>query len=132
MRHVARSSSACLSRRSKSFLGRAETGPQHGREGGAELGLRLLRGEGGRIGQAPQELGLREQHLAHELAARAEPHQVGEEPGLLREELEPRRPRTRRRDEALELVQRLVGIRSARARRGAPGTSARGLDARTG
>src|SRR5712691_5503617 len=57
-----------------------------------------------------EELGLGDQELRQEIAARAHADEPGEELGAPREQLDEPGARARRREEALELVERLVGV----------------------
>ena len=121
-------------------------------QGASEVRPPSRRREGGGIGQPVQQLRLRQQQLGQELAASAELDEVREQVGTIGEELEIRGARSRRGDEALELVERLIRIGALpegveehgrpgawarrRGREGAPrgraaGSGARGRDRRS-
>ncbi len=68
--------------------------------------------EGLRAREPVEQLGLAHQQLGEQLAAGAQAHQVREQLGLAREEIQVGGARARRRDEALELAERFVGVRA--------------------
>ena len=105
------SSSACLSRRSRSIRsGRARRLRQRRSKRPPEIRATARGRERGRVGQARQQLGLRQQELGDELAPGAELDEIDEKIRALRQQLEIGRARPGSGDEALELVERLVGV----------------------
>ena len=84
---------------------------KHGRERHTEIGLAPDPRTGARH-QTRQQLGLRDQELRQQIATRAEAEQSAQHLAIFGQELDEPDARARRRQKALELVQRLVGIRA--------------------
>jgi len=107
------SSCACLSRRSRSRRSAAASrGASTGASSARNWRSPLVGCEGLRAREAVEQLGLAHQQLGEQLAAGAQAHQVREQLGLAREEIQVGGARARRRDEALELAERFVGVRA--------------------